>query len=96
MKNEVFSITASVDGEQVSFTISSGSPPTGLPLNPNNRLFSKIRIQIASSQSVSNMGSNQVRNRFITLSLCFKSFLHYSIILKHSSKYIAKCIQVVE
>ena len=68
MKNEVFSITASVDGEQVLFSISSGSLPTGLSLHPYNGIISGIPQSYISSQSVVIKAFNKVSNQTINMS----------------------------
>ena len=67
-KNEAFSITPSVDGEQVLFSISSGSLPTGLSLHPYNGIISGIPQSYISSQSVVIKAFNKVSNQTINMS----------------------------
>ncbi|KAK8797782.1 hypothetical protein WA171_005313 [Blastocystis sp. BT1] len=64
---ESFSISPTVDGDELSFSIISGSLPTGLSLNPSNGMISGIPSKSVSSQSVTIKVSNDVSAESFTL-----------------------------
>ena len=67
-KYHPFSITPSVNGDQLSFSIISGSLPIGLSLNQSTGMISGIPSQSVSSQSVTIKAFNQVSDQSFSLS----------------------------
>ena len=67
-KSNIFSIIPTVDGDELSFSITSGSLPIGLSLNSSTGIISGIPSQAMSSQSVTINALNQVSNQSFSLS----------------------------
>ncbi|KNB46235.1 hypothetical protein JH06_5775 [Blastocystis sp. subtype 4] len=67
-KNHPFSVSPSVNGDGLSFSIISGSLPIGLSLNPSNGVISGIPSQSTSSQSLTIKAFNEVSNQSFSLS----------------------------
>ncbi|KAK8791174.1 hypothetical protein WA171_002123 [Blastocystis sp. BT1] len=85
-KNHPFSIIPTVDGDEVSFSITSGSLPTGLSFNPSNGVISGTPSQFVVSQSVTISASNKVSNQ--TISLAFTVLASISSFSYPQSSYV--------
>ena len=68
-KDQSFSVTPAVDGDKLSFSITSGSLPTGLTLNESTGVILGIPSQLVVSQSITIKASNQVSDQSFSLSI---------------------------
>ena len=68
-KNSSFSVTPSITGDDLSFSITSGSLPTGLTLNESTGVILGIPSQLVVSQSITIKASNQVSDQSFSLSI---------------------------
>ena len=80
-RDDPVSIIPSINGDELSFSIISGSLPTGLSLNPSNGMISGIPSQSVSSQSVTIKAFNEVSDQSFSLSFTIQlipSSLNYN------------------
>ena len=73
--SEPFSITPFINGDNPSFSITSGSLPSGLSLNPDTGVISGIPSQSVSSQSVTIKATNEVSSLSFILSFTVRTQL---------------------
>ena len=80
-KNHPFSTTPTVDGDEVSFSISSGSLPMGLSLNPSNGMISGTLSTTIKSISLTVEACNGIGSIQTQLSFSVKALSSLSILL---------------
>ena len=83
---ESYSVSPSIQGTSPSFSIISGSLPTGLSLNPSTGIISGIPSQFVLSQSVTIEALNAVSNQ--TFPLSFTVLQSISLFAYPESTYV--------
>ena len=92
-KNSLFSVSPSITGDDLSFSITSGSLPTGLSLDSSSGIISGSPFQFVLSQSVTINAHNQVSGRFVILTFSILtpitsfSYSHSSIALPKNESF---------